>query len=133
MGFNSAFKGLMDLILTHDEDNGGNDDDDFGQNRPRIAVTLRAFLLHFRKSQGRQAATGDTEKPETLWAYVFPLTDILFAFSNQRFACIQRLLVMHAKCPSHLIVCNLIILTSGFLRSQLPKSTSAAPSHGRLG
>jgi hypothetical protein len=39
------------LKLTHDEDEGGNDDDDFGQNRPRTAATLRTFLLHFRKSQ----------------------------------------------------------------------------------
>jgi hypothetical protein len=98
------------LKLTHDEDEGGNDDDDFGQNPPRTAATLRTFLLHFRKSQGKQAAT-----PETPWAYVFPLTNILFAFSDQRLVCIQRLLVMHAKCPAHLIVYNLIILISGFL------------------
>ena len=56
---------LMDLNLTRDEDDGSNDDDDFGLNRPRIAATLRAFLLHFRKSRGKQAATRDTEKPET--------------------------------------------------------------------
>jgi hypothetical protein len=37
----------MDLNLTHDEDDGGNDDDDFGQNRPRIAATLRAFWCTF--------------------------------------------------------------------------------------
>jgi len=56
----------MDLNLTHDEANGGDDDDDdFGQNRSRIAATLRAFLLHCRKSPGKQAATRDTEKPET--------------------------------------------------------------------
>ena len=58
---------LMDFNLTHDEDDGGgDDDDDFGQNRPRIAATLRAFLLHCRKSPGKQAATRDTEKHETL-------------------------------------------------------------------
>ena len=57
---------LTDLNLTQDEDDGGDDDDDFGQNRPRIAATLRAFLLHCRKSLGKQAATRDTEKPETL-------------------------------------------------------------------
>jgi len=39
---------LTDLNLTHDGDDGGNDDD-FGQNRPRIVATLRAFLLHFLK------------------------------------------------------------------------------------
>ena len=67
----------MDLNLTHGEDDGGNDDDDFGKNRLRIAATLRSFLLHFRTSPGKQAATRDTEKLETLWAYVFvfPLTN----------------------------------------------------------
>ena len=57
---------LTDLNLTQDENDGGDDDDDFGQNRPRIAATLREFLLLCRKSLGKQAATRDTEKPETL-------------------------------------------------------------------
>jgi hypothetical protein len=46
---------LMALILTQDEDDGGNDDD-FSQNRPRIAVTLvtciSAALLKVTRKTG---------------------------------------------------------------------------------
>jgi hypothetical protein len=54
------------------------------------AATLRAFLLHCRESKGQQTATRDTEIPET--QHVLPLAKVLFAFSDQRLACIQRLL-----------------------------------------
>ena len=74
----------MDLNLTlHDDD-----DDDSGQNRPRIADMLRAFLLHFGNSEAKQAATRDAEKPGTAY---FSINGHFISIYDQRFASIRLL------------------------------------------